>query len=59
MPLFFCILRVFEELSSLLVNMRREAQEAVAINIRRAIWNWIEIFPNEFIEVARGKRRLD
>lgn len=39
--------------------MRREAQEAVAINLRRAIWNWFEIFPNEFIEVASGKRHLD
>lgn len=39
--------------------MRREAQEAVAINLRRSIWNWIETFPNEFIEVAKGKRRLD
>ncbi|KAH9948737.1 hypothetical protein B0H21DRAFT_787622 [Amylocystis lapponica] len=48
-----------QELSSLLVNMKREAQAAVAIPLRAAIWNWIDLFPDEFAEIVRRVRRLD
>ncbi|GBE80125.1 hypothetical protein SCP_0213280 [Sparassis crispa] len=47
------------ELSSLLVNMKREAQMAIAIPLRGAIWNWIELFPEEFNETICRHRRLD
>ncbi len=47
------------ELSSLLVNMKREGQTTVAVALRKAIWNWIEIFPNEYNEVISGARKLD
>ncbi|KAI5118442.1 hypothetical protein M0805_000576 [Coniferiporia weirii] len=50
---------ILQELSSLLVNMKPEAQCAVAIYLRRAIWNWIETFPGEFAESSTGVRRLD
>ncbi|KAL5507799.1 IRA2 [Sanghuangporus vaninii] len=50
---------ILQELSSLLVNMKPEAQCAVAIYLRRAIWNWIETFPSEFIEMSNGHRKLD
>lgn len=39
--------------------MKPEAQSAVAIFLRRAIWNWIETFPNEFVDMANGHRKLD
>lgn len=39
--------------------MKPEAQNAVATNLRRAIWNWIETFPAEFAESSTGQRRLD
>lgn len=39
--------------------MKSDAQCAVAIYLRRAIWNWIETFPSEFIEMASGHRKLD
>ncbi|EIW76207.1 hypothetical protein CONPUDRAFT_64047 [Coniophora puteana RWD-64-598 SS2] len=51
--------QVLHELSSLLVNMKREAQAAVAIPLRMAIWNWIDIFPDEFNETIRTRGRLD
>ena len=39
--------------------MKPEAQGNVAIYLRRAIWNWIETFPGEFIDISTGARRLD
>lgn len=52
--LAFCIflLIFFVELSSLLVNMAREAQVAIAIPLRSAIWNWIMYYPSEFNELV-------
>lgn len=45
------------ELSSLLVNMKPEAQLSVAIPLRCAVWNWVEYFPEEFQEslILRGR----
>lgn len=45
------------ELSSLLVNMRPEAQLSVSIPLRCAIWNWVEYFPEEFQESIRIRGR--
>lgn len=46
-------------LSSLLVNMKREAQAAVAVPLRKAIWNWIDIYPDEFNEAIRSRGRME
>jgi hypothetical protein len=40
------------ELSSLLVNMKKETQTSVSIALRAAIWRWIEVFPHEFVSVV-------
>lgn len=45
------------ELSSLLVNMKPEAQLSVSIPLRCAIWNWVECFPEEFQESLRIRGR--
>lgn len=47
------------ELSSLLVNMCRESQVAIAIPLRSAIWNWIEYHPKEFREVIRTRGKTE
>ena len=47
------------ELSSLLVNMRMESQRAIAVNLRSAIWNWIDVFPSEFNEAIRVKGKTE
>lgn len=39
--------------------MKPEAQSAVAIFLRHAVWNWIETFPGEFLEMCKGQRKLD
>lgn len=53
------VLISFLELSSLLLNMKPEAQLAVAIPLRAAIWNWIDLYPEEFNETLRYHRRMD
>ena len=47
------------ELSSLLVNMRIESQRTIAIHLRSAIWNWIDVFPSEFNEAIRTKGKTE
>lgn len=47
------------ELSSLLVNMKRESQLAVATYLRSAIWNWIDLFPHEFNEAIRMRGKME
>lgn len=39
--------------------MKKEAQATTAVSLRMAIWNWVEVFPHEFVDVATGKRKLD
>ena len=56
---FFSLLIASLVLSSLLVNMKREAQAAVARPLRRAIWNWIDLFPDEFNEALRSRGRME
>ena len=48
-----------QELSSLLVNMRREAQAALASPLRNAVWSWIEHNPEEFNESILSHRKLE
>jgi hypothetical protein len=53
------LVQVLHELSSLLVNMKRQAQAAVAIPLRMAIWNWIEMCPLEYNEAVRSRGKLE
>ena len=46
-------------LSSLLVNMKRDVQAAVARPLRRAVWNWIDLFPDEFNEAVLSRGRME
>ena len=49
------LLNKWTELSSLLVNMTIESQRTIAIHLRSAIWNWIDVFPSEFNDAIRTK----
>ncbi|KAL4081516.1 hypothetical protein V8B97DRAFT_1923406 [Scleroderma yunnanense] len=51
--------QVLYELSSLLVNMKKEAQAAVAIPLRMALWNWIDLYPQEYNEAVRSRGKLE
>ncbi|KAI0677196.1 hypothetical protein C8Q78DRAFT_1180405 [Trametes maxima] len=48
-----------QELSSLLMNLKTDAQVPVSIALRTAIWNWIELCPDEFNEALVFHRRLE
>ena len=39
--------------------MKRDAQAAVARPLRRAIWNWIDLFPGEFNEALLSRGRME
>ncbi|KIY51663.1 hypothetical protein FISHEDRAFT_36865 [Fistulina hepatica ATCC 64428] len=57
--LYYCALdrtrlvQVLNELSSLLVSMQFQHQQALAAPLRVAIWNWIRRFPEEFNDTIR------
>ncbi|TCD61394.1 Ras GTPase activating protein ira2 [Steccherinum ochraceum] len=53
------LLQSLQELSSLLVNMRREAQAALSSPLRNAVWSWIENNPEEFNECMHSHRKLE
>ncbi|KAI0065862.1 hypothetical protein BV25DRAFT_1988944 [Artomyces pyxidatus] len=53
------LVQILQELSSLLVNMKPDARVAVAIPLRTAVWNWIDLFPEEYNDALRSHRRLE
>ncbi|KAI0040644.1 hypothetical protein FA95DRAFT_1647858 [Auriscalpium vulgare] len=53
------LIQILQECSSLLVNMKSEAKVAVAIPLRTAVWNWIDLFPDEYNDALRSHRRLE
>jgi len=53
------LIQLFQELSSLLVSMKREAQSSIALSLRNAIWNWISGFPDQFGETTIYHRKLE
>ncbi|KAI0089247.1 hypothetical protein BDY19DRAFT_1089227 [Irpex rosettiformis] len=50
------LVQLLTELSSLLVNMKSEAQVAVAGPLRTAVWNWIEFHRDEFNDSLLHRR---
>lgn len=57
--LYFALTNAFTELSSLLVNMRGDAHTAIAAPLRSAIWNWIDVFPEEYHDALRIRGKLE
>ncbi|KDR84288.1 hypothetical protein GALMADRAFT_87191 [Galerina marginata CBS 339.88] len=53
------LVHLLNQLSSLLVNMRKEAQLAIAGHLRSAVWNWIDVFPGEFNEAIRTRGKTE
>ena len=39
--------------------MGKEAQKAVALALREAIWHWIDCFPDEFNEAIKTRGRTE
>ncbi|KAI0329579.1 hypothetical protein GY45DRAFT_1324865 [Cubamyces sp. BRFM 1775] len=53
------LVQCLQELSSLLMNLKKDAQVPVSIALRTAVWNWIELCPDEFNDALRSHRRLE
>ncbi|ELU45404.1 RasGAP domain-containing protein [Rhizoctonia solani AG-1 IA] len=51
--------RWISEISSLIVGVQDKSKLAIANAARQAVWNWIEILPNEYTELLSGQRTLD
>ncbi|OAV92772.1 hypothetical protein PTTG_04965 [Puccinia triticina 1-1 BBBD Race 1] len=47
------------ELSAQFVHLKRPAQSDIALALRRAIWNWIKTYPNEYAGLVRSNGRLE
>ncbi|KAF8681504.1 GTPase-activator protein for Ras-like GTPases [Rhizoctonia solani] len=45
--------------TSLIVGVQDKSKLAIANAARQAVWNWIEILPNEYTELLSGQRTLD
>ncbi|PFH50162.1 hypothetical protein AMATHDRAFT_80979 [Amanita thiersii Skay4041] len=53
------LVQVLNELSSLLVNMGKDARIAIAVALRAAVWHWIDYFPEEFNDCIRVRGRTE
>ncbi|KZV82855.1 hypothetical protein EXIGLDRAFT_778147 [Exidia glandulosa HHB12029] len=52
------LVQVLSDVGSLLYNFKRESQLRMAASIGTAIWNWIDIFPDEYREASQSSRAL-
>ncbi|GBC02045.1 hypothetical protein RclHR1_04420015, partial [Rhizophagus clarus] len=50
---------VLQELCSSFSNLKRYAQISMATVLRKAIWNWIEVFPAEFVKLCQSQKRME
>ncbi|RGB37714.1 hypothetical protein C1646_638789 [Rhizophagus diaphanus] len=50
---------VLQELCNSFMNLKRYTQISMAIVLRKAIWNWIEVFPAEFVKLCQSQKRMD
>ncbi|CAG8508989.1 2177_t:CDS:10 [Funneliformis mosseae] len=50
---------VLQELCGSFLHLKRSAQTMMANVLRKAIWNWIEVFPAEFVTLCQSQKRLD
>ncbi|RPD66792.1 hypothetical protein L226DRAFT_452976 [Lentinus tigrinus ALCF2SS1-7] len=53
------LVQSLQELSSSLINLKKDAQIPVSIALRTAIWNWIELCPDEYNDALFSHRRLE
>ncbi|CAJ0836147.1 20802_t:CDS:10 [Entrophospora sp. SA101] len=50
---------VIQELCGSFLNLKKSAQLAMAQVLRKSIWNWIKVFPEEFIALCQSEKRLE
>ncbi|CDR87933.1 related to Neurofibromin [Sporisorium scitamineum] len=50
---------VMQEVGTSFPQLKRSAQYAVALTLRRAIWSWIQYHPTEFANLVTADRRFE
>ncbi|KAL0094889.1 hypothetical protein F4703DRAFT_1902562 [Phycomyces blakesleeanus] len=50
---------ILTEISSSFIHLKKSAQLVIAMVLRRAIWNWIETYPYEFMQLYHQQRRIE
>ncbi|KAG9291425.1 hypothetical protein G9A89_021843 [Geosiphon pyriformis] len=50
---------ILKELCGSFMHLKRSAQTVMAVVLRKAIWNWIEVFPAEFVALCQSQKRMD
>ncbi|SPO22404.1 related to Neurofibromin [Ustilago trichophora] len=50
---------MLQEVSTSFPQLKRSAQSAIALVLRRAIWSWIQYHPTEFANLATANRRFE
>ncbi|SOV02504.1 related to neurofibromin [Ustilago sp. UG-2017a] len=50
---------MLQEVSTSFPQLKRTAQYAIALVLRRAIWSWIQYHPSEFANLATSNRRFE
>ncbi|TKY89213.1 hypothetical protein EX895_001744 [Sporisorium graminicola] len=50
---------MLQEVGTSFPQLKRSAQYAVALTLRRAIWSWIQYHPTEFASLAAANRRFE
>ncbi|KAG0047826.1 Ras GTPase activating protein ira2 [Gryganskiella cystojenkinii] len=51
--------QVLTELRSTFLHLKRSAQTVMAQVLHKAIWNWIEVFPAEFVHLCQTQKRME
>ncbi|KAF8943228.1 Ras GTPase activating protein ira2 [Haplosporangium gracile] len=51
--------QVLTELRSSFLHLKRSAQTVMGQVLHKAIWNWIETFPSEFVHLCQTQRRME
>ncbi|KAF8977993.1 Ras GTPase activating protein ira2, partial [Haplosporangium bisporale] len=51
--------QVLTELRSSFLHLKRSAQTVMANVLHKAIWNWIEVFPSEFVHLCQTQKRME
>lgn len=51
--------QVLQEVSSTFLHIKRPAQISIALVLRRAIWNWIEVNPAELDALVESNRKIE
>ncbi|KAG9288022.1 hypothetical protein G9A89_017617 [Geosiphon pyriformis] len=49
---------ILHELSSSFTHLKRSVQDVIADVLKKAIWNWIEVFPAEFVALYQSQKRM-